>query len=273
MKRHHEIAGHVRNMQGWQRDFHDSRDIHLTIDDGKAQATSGSLETVFMPPVRDQLNIGSCTANAGCEAAGFTNNAETSKGDPLFSRLDLYAITRTLEGTPLSEDSGCQVRDVFKAMAQYGVCLEEEWAYVPSRFSQMPPANAMDDGRAHKAITYHRLASIAEIKTCIGQGFPFIGGFVCFESLMSAQCAATGNVPVPKPTEQQIGGHCIYFYGFDDNADDGAGGKGMLLFQNSWGTGWGLTGRGRLPYAYLRPMVTSGLPLASDFWTLRKIAA
>lgn len=156
-------------------------------------------------------------------------------------------------------------------MARYGVALESDWPYITSQFNQVPPPSVLAAARAHKAISYHRIGGIAGIKTCIGQGFPFIGGFACYESLMSAQCAATGDVPVPSPTEQQIGGHCIYFYGFDDLADDHAGGKGMLLFQNSWGTGWGNAGRGRLPYAYLRTVV-GGLPLADDFWTLRRLA-
>lgn len=259
MTRHHDIQGKPRHFGGWQRDHHDSRDLKLVVHVKDTLPVAGSVRDTFAPPIRDQSSLGSCTANAGVEAAGFVINAETKQGDPMFSRLDLYAITRTIEGTPLSEDSGCQVRDVFKAMAQYGVAAESEWPYDITKFDELPPRTVMTDALQHKALSYHRCDGLDAIKTSIVQGFPVIGGFVCFESLQSDAVAATGDVPLLKPDEQQIGGHCIYFDGFDDV-------RGVLLFRNSWGPEWGDGGCGTLPYGY----VEQGL--ASDFWTARKIA-
>lgn len=203
------------------------------------------------------LISGNCTANAGCSAAGFLYHRETNKPDPLFSRLDLYAMTRELEGTPLSEDSGCQVRDVFKAMARWGVCFEHTWPYVEARFSQQPPRKAMVEALNHKAIVYLRCATLHDIKQSIADGYPAIGGFTCFESLESDSTSQTGDVPMPSPGEGEIGGHCVLFVGYDDATR-------MLTFQNSWGTSWGKTGYGRLPYGY----VEQGL--ADDFWTVRR---
>lgn len=257
--RHHLIQGKRRHFDGWRRDKHDPRDVKLTALAKALLPSTASVRSIFAPPIRDQGELGSCTANGGVEAAGFVANAETKGGDPMYSRLDLYAITRKIEGTPLSEDSGCQVRDVFKAMARYGVAFESEWPYDVAVFDQMPPRTVMKDALQHKAISYHRCDGLDAIKTCIVQGFPLIGGFTCFTSLQSDQTAQTGDVPMPAPDEAQIGGHCIYFDGYDDVAQ-------MLSFRNSWGTSWGLTGCGRLPYGY----VEQGL--ADDFWTIRQIA-
>lgn len=267
--RHAVINGKLRHMAGWHRDAHDPRD---TIFHSKIPTlpSKGSVRTIYAPPIRDQGELGSCTSNGGVEAAGFIAHIETKLPDPMYSRLDLYAITRKIEGTPLGEDSGCQVRDVFKAMAQYGVCLEQMWPYDTSKFSQMPPRTAMTAALKHKAILYAKAPMLDAIKAAIvdpTQPTPLIGGFVCYESLQSDAVSKTGDVPMPQPNEQQIGGHCIYFDGFDDDADDGCGGKGMLDFRNSWGEDWGANGCGRLPYAY----VTQGL--ANDFWRLTKNAA
>lgn len=266
--RHAIINGQLRHMAGWHRDRHDPRDCMFTPSIAAVNLPStGSVRSLFAPPIRDQGNIGSCTANAGCEAAGFIAHIENGKADPMFSRLDLYAITRTLEGTPLAEDSGCQVRDVFKAMSRYGVCLESIWPYDTDKFSVRPPRAAAVEALNHKALIFYSAPTLTAIKSSIvdpKQPLPLIGGFTCYESLQSDAVSKTGDVPLPRPGEQEIGGHCIYFDGYDDDADDGDGGKGMLNFRNSWGTGWGLTGCGRLPYAY----VTRGL--ASDFWRLAK---
>jgi C1A family cysteine protease len=109
----------------------------------------------------------------------------------------------------------------------------------------------------HKAVTYLRCKSLDDIKASIADGFPVIGGFTCYESLDSDAVSASGDVPLPTGADAEIGGHCIYFDGYDDAA-------GMLGFQNSWGTSWGKAGCGRLPYGY----VTQGL--ADDFWTIRR---
>jgi C1A family cysteine protease len=250
-------------MHGYKRGYHDPRDLPFSAHPAPAGRTplpkTATTRTIYKPPIRNQLSIGSCTANAGCAAAGFLYHVETKKADPRFSRLDLYAITRELEGTPLTEDSGASVRDVFKAMARFGVCLEHTWPYIETRFDVQPSRLAMAEARHHKAITYLRCQSLTDIKQSIADGFPVIGGFTCYESIDSDATSQTGDIYLPQPGEPVVGGHCVMFDSFDDVTS-------YLGFQNSWGPEWGTGGYGRLPYGY----VTGGY--AEDFWTIRRIA-
>jgi C1A family cysteine protease len=243
-------------MAGWKRGHHDTRDMLVGALHAPLPAHA-STRPVYAPPVRDQGQLGSCVANAACAVAGFLFRLKTGRVDPLFSRLDLYATTREIEGTPLSEDSGCFVRDVFKAMERFGVCSEQTWPYVEERYSVAPSRAAAVEALLHRALVYFACRRLTDIKASVAAGFPVIGGFACYESLMSDTVAQSGEVPYPSVSESQIGGHCVYFDGYDDD-------RQVLTFQNSWGLGWGRSGCGTLPYRY----VVDGL--ASDFWTLRR---
>ena len=242
-------------MRGWKRQPRDSRDFKFA---SVVVPTQPALSLrPLMPSVRDQLDIGSCSANAGVVATEFCLRKQTGKPIEQLSRLDLYAITREVEGTPLSEDSGCFVRDVFKASSKYGICDERSWPYVTANYSKSPPRKIWAEAFYRRAVSYHSIIGLPLIKACIGEGYPSIFGFDCFESLMDPSVGKTGMIPLPAPSEAPIGGHCVVCVGFDNH-------RGALEIQNSWGTGWGEHGFGWLPYDY----VTHGL--ATDYWTLRK---
>lgn len=255
MSRHHaDHAGKLRHMRGWKRQPHDPRDFQLAT---RALPQSPALSLrAQMPAVRDQQDLGSCTSHAGVVATEFCLAKQTGKTTELLSRLDLYAVTREIEGTPLSEDSGCNVRDVFKASHKFGICDERLWPYITTNFSRHPPRRAAHDALHRRAASYHAVSGLSQIKTCVAEGYPLIFGFDCFESLMSSAVGTSGMIPLPGPTEASIGGHCVACIGYDDH-------RGALEIQNSWGTGWGEHGFGWLPYDYI------ARGLASDFWTLR----
>src|SRR5688572_10971448 len=60
-----------------------------------------------MPPVYDQKNLGSCTAQAACAALQFKEKVRLKfrKKRPIPARLFVYGNTRKLQGT-FEEDSG-----------------------------------------------------------------------------------------------------------------------------------------------------------------------
>jgi C1A family cysteine protease len=252
MPRHLNVAGAPRHMHGWKRQPPDKRDYKFTR---MAAHLPPSAMIPVIPTVRDQGKIGSCTAHAGTEAMGYLC-LMAGLPDPMFSRLDMYATTRELEGIPLDEDSGCQVRDVFRGLRKYGVCLESTWPYNEAKFNINPPRRAAVEALQHQAITYLACDGLAAVKHSIFDRYPVIGGFDCYNSLLSASVEHTGVIPVPTSGDKPEGGHCVLFIGYDDTSR-------LVAFLNSWGPNWGKNGIGFLPYEFFAE------GMASDFWTLR----
>lgn len=120
------------------------------------------------------------------------------------------------------------------------------------------PNKACYTDAATRAIkNYQSLAQdINVIKARIAQGGAVSFGFTVYESFESDAVAKTGIVPMPEPGEQVLGGHAVVIAGYDDSEQ-------MAIVRNSWGTGWGLAGYFKMPYAYL-----TDPDLANDFWTI-----
>jgi C1A family cysteine protease len=243
---------------GWIRDLPDHRDLHYSA----SLATGGRLpESVDLrprcPPVYDQGELGSCTANAIAGILEFDEIRAHQVSPWTPSRLFIYYNERALEGTAGS-DSGAQLRDGIKVVVKQGVCPELEWPYDVSRFAEAPPQRAYQHALMDRISSYLRLRqSLVQLRACLAAGFPFVFGFTVFEGMEVPAVARTGDVPLPQPDESPLGGHAVAAVGYDDRLQ-------AFVFRNSWGVGWGNAGYGHLPYAYV---VDPGL--AADFWTIR----
>jgi C1A family cysteine protease len=243
---------------GWVRDVPDHRDRYWQAP---ALASTELPDAVDLrpqcPPVYDQGELGSCTANAIAGAIQFDEIRSGIAPTWTPSRLFIYYNERALEGT-VDSDSGAQLRDGIKVIAAEGVCKESEWPYDVSRFAERPPQQVYSDAVRDRVGSYQRLTpSLAQLKTCVASGFPFVFGFTVFSSFESAEVASSGMIPLPQPSESRVGGHAVVCVGYDD-------GPQTFIIRNSWGPRWGARGYGLMPYAY---MLDPGL--AADFWTIR----
>src|SRR5271157_81551 len=100
------------------------------------------------PPVYDQGQLGSCTANAIAGALEFDRIKE---GLPDFtpSRLFIYYNERVMEGT-VGTDSGAQIRDGIKSVGSVGAPPETDWPYNIAEFAVKPPPKAFTDAPLDK---------------------------------------------------------------------------------------------------------------------------
>jgi C1A family cysteine protease len=246
---------------GWQRDTPDFRDrLYMSpAPYGVPLPASVDLRPQC-PPVLDQGQLGSCTANSIASAFRFAQNKQKQK-DFAPSRLFVYYNERSMEGT-IAEDSGAQIRDGFKSIAQQGVCEETMWPYDPTQFAVKPSDACYTHALNHQALQYSRVTQTEDaLKRCLADGYPVSFGFTVYSTFQSQHTASTGMVSMPGWTDSREGGHAVLLVGYITI-------KGHLYWvvQNSWGAGWGDKGFCYFPEKYL---MNSGL--ASDFWTVRMV--
>jgi C1A family cysteine protease len=224
-------------------------------------------------PIENQGELGSCTAQAGVALVEYFERRAFGKHIDA-SRLFLYKATRNM--LHLTGDTGAFLRSTMGAMTLFGVPPEEHWPYDVDNFDKEPPAFCYAFAQSYQTISYYRLdppgtskdALLKQIKTNLAGGLPSMFGFTVYSSI--SQASTTGKIPYPTSGENILGGHAVVAVGYDDKMkikntnSGGAETTGALLIRNSWGTDWGSSGYGWLPYEF----VLKGI--AVDWWSLLK---
>ena len=259
---------------GWVRDLPDPRDHVYSAPLLLLQQLPPSVDLrAQCPPVYDQGQIGSCTANAIAGAIQFDRLKNAEQPDFVPSRLFIYYNERTMEGHT-GYDSGAQIRDGIKSVAQLGVCPETEWPYddtppatdggpfpAGARDGEKPTQQCYRDALKYRAVQYRRLNQLqSQLKGCLAEGYPFVLGITVFPSFWSGDGQQAVVTPLPSANEAPVGGHAVLAVGYD-NA------KGWFIVRNSWGPTAADHGYFYLPYEYALDS-----QLANDFWTIRTIS-
>jgi C1A family cysteine protease len=241
---------------GWKPDLPDHRDHVLSLFRSSTLPSFVDLR-YLCPPVYDQGELGSCTANA---IGAVLEIQQVKQGAAPFppSRLFIYYNERVMEGT-VGFDAGAEIRDGMKSVATLGACIEEAWPYDIGKFAQRPPDYCYYDGLQRQAIEYLRVEQTGDaILKCLADGYPIAFGFTVYASFESNEVASRGVIGMPKRYEQPVGGHAVVLVGYDRS-------ERMFLVRNSWGATWGQAGYFWMPFDYVLNQ-----DLADDFWTIRK---
>lgn len=244
---------------GWRKDKQNGSDRYVTFS---LLSRNDYIRKVDLrsqcPPVYDQGDLGSCTANAvgGCVHFDFLKEKIM---DIVPSRLFIYYNERVIDGT-VNEDSGAEIRDGFQTIHQQGVCSEKEWPYDISKFTDKPPEDCYQKGVRHESLQQRRVKQTADqFRLALIEGYPIAFGFNVYESFESKQVAKTGVVSMPKPGEKVVGGHAVMIVGFDDE-------QRRFIVRNSWGTEWGDNG-----YCYFDYDFILNKDYCSDFWIVTRM--
>lgn len=244
---------------GWVPDLPDHRDLIYAAPAEFLTALPTSVDLrAQCPPVYDQGQLGSCTANS---IGGAFQFEQLKQKIPNFipSRLFIYYNERVIENT-VNSDSGAQIRDGMKVVAKQGAPPETDWPYDISKFAEKPPQKAYTDAEQNKVLSYQRVSRVLnQMKGCLASGYPYVVGFTVYDSFESIAVAHSGHAPMPQPGEQVAGGHAVVAVGYDDSNQ-------WFIVRNSWGASWGMAGYFTLPYQYLLEP-----NLSDDFWTIRLV--
>jgi C1A family cysteine protease len=251
-----------RNPQwyGWLPDLPDHRDLVYRAPFAQIGPLPGKVDLrPGCPPVYDQKQLGSCTANAIAGALEFDQMKQQAADVFAPSRLFIYYNERLIEGT-VREDAGAMIRDGIKTVSKQGAPHEDLWPYDIAKFRTKPKKTAVADAKKHPAVLYERVnRDIRQLRGCLAAGYPFVYGFSVYESFESDTVAKNGQAPMPKPKEKLLGGHAVLAVGYDHA-------KGRFIVRNSWGPGWALKGYFTMPYEYLLDE-----NLSDDFWTIKLV--
>ena len=251
----------IKRNYGWKKSTPDKRDYKLkTVNPEiyKSIPKSDDLSK-FVPEIYDQGQFGSCTGNS-LTMADRIARIKQGLPDKALSRLFVYANERIMEGT-LNEDAGAQIRDGAKVLATMGIPDESAWPYTAENLLKKPSEEAYKEAVQDEVKTYLTVdQTLEEMKLCINEGYPFVFGVTIFAPFEGEEVARTGIVPMPKDTDEIVGGHAITCVGYDDD-------KRMFKVLNSWSSNWGDNGYCYFPYDYL-----TNPKLCSDLWTIRSIA-
>ncbi|HEU4718141.1 MAG TPA: C1 family peptidase [Bacteroidia bacterium] len=250
-----------RQRLGWVPDLPDHRDHLYAAPPHIISRLPSSVDLRKQcPPVYDQGDLGSCTANAIGAAIQFEQMKQKKK--PFIpSRLFIYYNERAMEHT-ISSDSGAQIRDGIKSVNKLGVCPETLWPYSDDKthFLKKPVAGCYKTALDNQVVSYQRVTqTLMQLKGCLANGYPFVFGFTVYDNMYSAAVTKTGHLSLPGPNDKMEGGHAVMAVGYDDRNE-------RFIIRNSWGSKWAMKGYFTLPYSYI-----TDSNLADDFWTIRMV--
>lgn len=194
-------------------------------------------------PIKDQGDLGSCTGHAFASGMEWIFRRYLAQ-EPILSPLYVYAKELISDGD-FPNDNGSDGVTGCNVVIVSGAC--EDSLYPDSSQTIQQPTAAMDANAANYRLgAYHGLTGSQVALSVLGDPTPWPVeiGFTVYESFESAEVASSG-IYTPAAGESVLGGHEVLMVGYDvsDTASlRPASCPPAALIQNSWGTGWGLSG-------------------------------
>jgi hypothetical protein len=267
-----EIKGRLRKLQPKPQEPYWKESTDALRDAGTIDLPEEVDLTSDQTPIKDQANRGSC--------AYFTTTALFEQAfkkyfpdhhDINLSEEYLIFANKALDKVNAREDASFLPRNI-QTMKTRGLHLEESVPYSHSWFERgMPCASYEDDKTAPEFCRSHfgpdpsvqaalissdrydvqvrSLRSIRDVQESLAAGFAVTisvpvnqngwngdGGVVTHSQELEDQCKVEPDL---------CGGHTVLLTGYNEKEQ-------VFYFKNSWGTGWGLNGYGRMPYDFVK---------------------
>ena len=236
----------------------DKKDVRdYKIDKRKAQAMvyPDAFECEKKARVKNQGNVGSCTAHA---SSTILEHHYVGKEKRLSTNF-LYGIHYKLFG---SEGPGLRIREALNIMRKYG---DPEIGYCPGNTEvaavytiaedAFKDQDSMENAKFYRIDSYAKLVTNDDIKFALMNYGPVIG---CIKWFGDSYLDEQGILMIG---EQLSAYHAIVIYGWNELG---------WLCQNSWGATWGKKGYFILPYEYGIEEAYSVIPMGVDSSAINK---
>ncbi len=201
-----------------------------------------SADATALVQIVDQLNLGSCVANAVGQIIRAEQLRLGAAADyPFPSRMWLYTLALAAQGMQ-GQDVGTQVCTAIDRAAQFGFPPEEAWPYEVPFFGDDPPLDAhhyATDQQTVKALGYHEITETGEARLEAMRRALTAGKLVAFGTpVTKAFCSESpsGTVMRPEPSNAIAGGHALTVCGYERDPETD---RLRFLIANSWGPEWG----------------------------------
>ena len=203
-----------------------------------------------MPYVYNQLDIGSCTANASLYCYKFV----FKEIEP--SRLYLYYKARELSNSEMY-DNGSTITDNMMILKSNGVCEEKLYPYNVKKFTEKPSIECDIDAHKHKILLPKKIKqNLYDIQCALSNNHIIAFGLLVKQSIMNID--NSNYIYDPFASEQVLGGHALTICGYDNKTK-------LFKIRNSWGSDWGNSGNFYVPYNVILDKTCS-----FDFWIIEK---
>jgi hypothetical protein len=215
----------------------------------------------FCGPIRDQGAEGSCAGHGILKVFEMEHLRLTGVQLNTSERF-CYNLARIIDDNPMDfiQQSGTTLAAAARVLRHYGVCDEDDWAYVAGDRSHLEIGRFLEilrEARSRKIAEYRNLlrdgvneAVLATVKQALCRR-PLVCGLTAEESWFDAP-----DDGFLSPGGEPVGGHAVALAFYDDRLEHD-GQVGWFGFVNSWSQTWGNQGIGYIAYdVFIRSLLS-----------------
>ncbi len=282
VKRERERAEILANPLAQKRARQDNRSKYAQVLQNFGQPTELVAGGMDLRPKFRAFDLGaksqglrpSCSVFAVVSALEFQNAELQGRAEKLSEEYVIWATGKVLKRPMVSvpddsrevgdetRDAGYALSDVVGAIRAYGVPLQSMMPNKSTRqLAEMetPPVEVLEEARKRQQVYVHIIpgddleAQVGNMIVALNEGIPVVIGMKWPHYLT----VRSGVLDQQKPLEAP--GHAVTLVGYETAT--GRIEDAFFWFKNSYGVRWGMSGYGKVSYAYLKKNLLGGAML------------